>query len=361
MMSSDRNVSASRIEFFTRSLVFLSVCHGALGCVDEPADTGAESDNATSPADTSNVTFGINSDYFHHFVADVPGSHGYRGYARKPTKMFPKGYVPKTWETPPGVTNVFTLYLRPGPLIDGEFDTELLSFFDTAPPNSYVTLWQEVGTLDFHTWNVFPDNIAAMNHHMQKLIDDNRGGRRMNQAKNIKFGPVVIGIGAINQVGDAEYRRLKALMEDGPYDFYGVDVYDGDRPFLRDSTGAISRAKIDEKMGFFRMIAQELSGRANPEIIITEVNSPKHDNRAALFTYLGEWMNGHHGTVMLTHYNKCGPDSGPWDECDAKHPNACATIKALDSLQHRFGTVATVESGSDPVLQPCAPAETMQE
>jgi len=318
--------------------LFLVLCVAALGCTDELPDGGAsESDNATTPASTRNVAFGINADYFDDFVAAVPGSQGYRGYARKPTDTYPDGFVPATWPTPAGVTAVFTLYLEHDALLAGKFDQQLLDLFETAPAGSYVTLWQEVGNLDFSQWGVFPSNIASMNHHVQRLIDNNRGGRGTDQANHVKFGPIIIGVGAINAIDGSEYSKLKALMEGGPYDFYGLDIYDGAKGWLRGGDGFVSRDKIDEKMGYFRTMAQQLSGREDPEIVIGECNSPKANNRAGMFRFLGEWMNGHHGTVMLTHYDPSGPASGPWLPCDPEHANGCATIEALDALQARYG------------------------
>jgi hypothetical protein len=322
----------------SRSLVLL-ILTPALGCQAELGDDGqsVSSDSVPIAGSTRNVTFGINADYYDRFVAAVPGAHGERAYGAKPTPADPDGVVPDSWPTSSGVTTMFTLYLRHDALLSGKFDKQLLSFFATAPEDSYVTLWQEVGALDHSEYGIYASNIASMNSYMQRLIHDNRDNRGTNQAKHIKFGPVVIGIGAIDQVGDKEWVKLKDLMEGGPYDFYGLDVYDTDRGALRNNAGFISQAKIDEKMGFFRKIAQELSRRSNPEIAIGEVNSPKVNNRPGLFTFIGEWMNGHHGTLMLTHYYFNGPVSGPWLPCEAGDQSGCPTIRALKSLQDRYG------------------------
>jgi hypothetical protein len=316
-----------------RALVFLILSQG---CVGELGDSSSPDESDAVPlASTDKVAFGINSTYYDDFVAAVPGAQGFRGYARKPTATFPDGFVPATWPTPPGVTTVFTLYLEHDALLAHEFDQQLLSFYATAPATSYVTLWQEVGNLNFSEWHVDPSNIASMNTYMQTLINNNRGGRGTNQANHVKFGPVIIGVGAVDKVGGPEYTTLKDLMKGGPYDFYGLDIYDG--PFLRNENGFVDQDTLDEKMGFFDTMAEQLSGRQSPEIVIAECNSPKLNNRPGFFTYLGEWMNAHHGTVMLTHFDDGGPDSGKWLDCEPSQQNGCNTIKALESLQAKYG------------------------
>src|SRR5580698_6745334 len=157
---------------------------------------------------TRNITFGANSDYYADYQNAVSGAHGVRYYTRQPDPSGATnpitGFIPASYASlniPSGAKALITLYLFNKELLAGTFDSALLTFFASCPANTYISLWQEVGTI---TWTandqgcgVGPNTIVGMNNHMQNLINANRRGRGANNCNNVKFGPITCGIGQI--------------------------------------------------------------------------------------------------------------------------------------------------------------------
>jgi hypothetical protein len=306
---------------------------------------------------TGRITFGANTDWYADYVTAAPGAHGVRYYVRQPDAnnyQYPTGYVPPAYSDcgiPTGATALITLYLYRKQLLAGVFDAQLLTFFSTCPAMTYISLWQEVGTIDWDKKypasspggyaNVGPSTIAGMNTHVQNLINANRGGLGANNCNNVKFGPITCGNGQITAQYDSEYNKELGVMQGGPYDWYGTDSYYNVPAW--GTKNKVSQNLVDEHMGLWYDAAAGAShnagGTLTPEMVVTESCSGSYSTQPDFFRYMATWMNSNHGTMYLTHWvDATTPQSQPFPP-ESKWGNAPykGVIQALNDIQSWYG------------------------
>lgn len=315
---------------------------------------------------TGRITFGANNDWFDVYKLAAPGAHGLRYYVAKPYGTTPStdtGVVPASYSglminpydgspshtIPAGTKALITLYLYHSQLLAGTFDTALKTFFASCPSPTYISLWQEVGTIDWDSKypatspggyaNVGPGTIAAMNTYMQNLI--NAGRHPGGWGNTVKFGPITCGNGQMTMQGDSEYNRELGVMQGGPYDYYGIDPY-FNIPQWGTAT-KVSQNLVNEHMNLWYDAAggasHKAGGSTTPPVVVTETNASSYSLEPDFYRFMATWMNSNHGVMMLTHWvtattpqSNTFPPPSKWGNSPYK-----GVIQAMNDIQGWYG------------------------
>lgn len=261
------------------------------------------------------LKLGINSGPFPQAHSQVPGMSCVRAYRDT------ENDIPTVWPGVPGATTS-TVSLRPHPDTlmnntsvpdNGSGQTTLYGqvryLAEHAPPGSKLTVWHEAGILYPNLSYITPTTMRGVHAILKQAC----------AGTNVDYGVII--------TGDPD--KMEPWIPTVTMDWYGIDVYVNGKRLL-DADGHISQANVNAYLNEYRSIAMSHSGKAWPQIDVTETNAHDESLRGPLFKAIAQWLHHNGGYRLLTFYKGGGPLGGAWDAHDT------ATITALNWISSTY-------------------------
>lgn len=268
---------------------------------------------AASPAlasATHRECWGANTSYVAVFHASVPASHCSRSYYDTVDNF------PSVWPVANmgGIWQMISIRPSYAKLMDGSEDTQIHSLCATAPPHSWLTIYQEnagANPLHYPSSVHNPAHYVAMQEKMMALCAHTPA----------RFGVIII----------APFSSVLNWLYRGD-DWFGYDFY----AFPRYLNNAIARAQqatftnanatINVRAVLTRMTnnlktIQKFTGRRCPLMGLGETNAHLNSQRKTWFTTIATWFatNDCNRIAQIdTRWTNCAPGtphcglSGPW-------------------------------------------------